>query len=270
MRAGPSKQGPPVHADPRLDGYKIGFAPIDSAREDHGLGRVASGQRATITHADPHGKAPICKVGRDPQVHLIAEEADGLRRLAAAADSLLTRVGALRDLVEEHLRKFPGTASAPHQIGKVLTRSAGAVASALDKLVSPGTARMATGKPRSCRLTSGKPTWGRPSLLRGRGQCCEQGARLGDVAVRELRVGDLLGRLHRTPAPVASAIGGLAVDVFDRGHDEYDAGAVSQVGNQLSVPKTSSTSCDQAVFVDQTTDASLSSDPVLLEIDRFG
>ena len=83
MRAGPSKQGPPVHADPGLDGYKIGFAPIDSAREDHGLGRVASGQRATITHADPHGKAPICKVGRDPQVHLIAEEADGLRRLAA-------------------------------------------------------------------------------------------------------------------------------------------------------------------------------------------
>ncbi len=38
----------------------------------------------------------------------------------------------------------------------------------------------------------------------------------------------------------------------------------------LSVPKTSSTSCDQAVFVDQTTDASLSSDPVLTEIDRLG
>jgi hypothetical protein len=38
----------------------------------------------------------------------------------------------------------------------------------------------------------------------------------------------------------------------------------------LCVPKTSSTSCDQAVFVDQATDASLSSDAVLVEIDRLG
>ncbi|HEY0933254.1 MAG TPA: radical SAM protein [Trebonia sp.] len=54
-----------------------------------------AGCNAGITHfhADPHGKASICKVGRDPQVDLIAEGADGLRRLAAAADSLLTRHG---------------------------------------------------------------------------------------------------------------------------------------------------------------------------------
>ena len=38
----------------------------------------------------------------------------------------------------------------------------------------------------------------------------------------------------------------------------------------LSVPKTLSTSCDQAVFVDQTTDASLSCYAVLLKVDRFG
>jgi hypothetical protein len=36
------------------------------------------------------------------------------------------------------------------------------------------------------------------------------------------------------------------------------------------VPETSSTSCDQVIFVDQTSDASLSSDVVLLKIDRFG
>jgi hypothetical protein len=47
----------------------------------------------THFHADPHGKASICKVGRDPQVDLIAEGADGLRRLAVAADALLTRHG---------------------------------------------------------------------------------------------------------------------------------------------------------------------------------
>ena len=63
-----------------------------------------------------------------------------------------TRPGALRDLVEEHLRKFPGTAFTPQQVGKVLTRSAGAVANALDKLVSLGTAQMVSDKPRTCRL----------------------------------------------------------------------------------------------------------------------
>ena len=38
----------------------------------------------------------------------------------------------------------------------------------------------------------------------------------------------------------------------------------------LCVPKTSSRSCDQAIFVDQAADASVSSDAVLLKIDRVG
>ena len=38
----------------------------------------------------------------------------------------------------------------------------------------------------------------------------------------------------------------------------------------LCVPKTSSTSCDQAIFVDQATNTSLFSDAVVIEIDRFG
>ena len=54
-----------------------------------------TGCNAGITHfhADPYGRASICKVGRDPQVDLIAEGAAGLRRLSAVADSLLTRHG---------------------------------------------------------------------------------------------------------------------------------------------------------------------------------
>jgi hypothetical protein len=36
------------------------------------------------------------------------------------------------------------------------------------------------------------------------------------------------------------------------------------------VPKTSSASCDQAIFVDQATDANLSCYAVLLKVDRFG
>ena len=38
----------------------------------------------------------------------------------------------------------------------------------------------------------------------------------------------------------------------------------------VCVPKTSSTSCDQAIFVDHAIDASVSSDAVSLQIDRFG
>jgi len=79
----------------------------------------------------------------------------GRRVLKAAATGRrapATRPGGLRDLVAEHLRKFPDTAFTPHQIGKVLTRSAGAVANALDKLVSLGTAELASDKPRSYRL----------------------------------------------------------------------------------------------------------------------
>jgi hypothetical protein len=86
--------------------------------------------------------------------------AQGRRVLKAAASGRrapATRPGALRDLVEEHLRKFPDAAFTPHQVGKVLTRSAGAVANALDKLVSLGTAEMVTDKPRTYRLVPAAP-----------------------------------------------------------------------------------------------------------------
>jgi hypothetical protein len=84
---------------------------------------------------------------------------------AAARQALLahekartaTRPGALRDLVEEHPRKFPDAAFTPHQDGKVLTRSAEAVANALDKLVSLGVAQMVTDKPRTYRLAVPTP-----------------------------------------------------------------------------------------------------------------
>ena len=88
------------------------------------------------------------------------QAACGRRVLKAAASGRhapATRPGALRDLVEEHLRKFPDTAFTPHQVGKVLTRSAGAVANALDKLTALGTAELATDKPRSYRLAPVAP-----------------------------------------------------------------------------------------------------------------
>jgi MoaA/NifB/PqqE/SkfB family radical SAM enzyme len=47
----------------------------------------------TFFHTDPHGRASICKVGRDPYVSLLEEGAEGLWRLGAIADSLLERTG---------------------------------------------------------------------------------------------------------------------------------------------------------------------------------
>ena len=75
-----------------------------------------------------------------------------IKAAASGRSTPATRPGALRDLVEEHLRTFPDASFTPHQVGKVLERSAGAVANALDKLTALGTAQMVTDKPRSYRL----------------------------------------------------------------------------------------------------------------------
>lgn len=42
-------EGDPIHVDLELDGYRIGFASIGSARHDHGLDPVVEGQRGTVT-----------------------------------------------------------------------------------------------------------------------------------------------------------------------------------------------------------------------------
>jgi hypothetical protein len=105
--------------------------------------------------------------------------AQGRRAVKAAASGRrapATRPGALRDLVEEHLRKFPGTAFTPHQVGKVLTRSAGAVANALDKLVSLGVAQMVTDKPRTYRLAPAPHTADAPGAAGEPGASAEAAA----------------------------------------------------------------------------------------------
>jgi DprA winged helix domain len=104
----------------------------------------------------PRGREPGRRPGRPgdcPGPGRPGAAGDQGRRIGPAR----TRPGALRDLVEEHLRKFPDTAFTPHEVGKVLTRSAGAVANVLDKLVSLGTAQMVTDKTRTYRLATAAP-----------------------------------------------------------------------------------------------------------------
>lgn len=47
----------------------------------------------THFHADPFGRASICKVGRDAQFSLVAHGLDALRQLAGVADSMMGRTG---------------------------------------------------------------------------------------------------------------------------------------------------------------------------------
>ena len=47
----------------------------------------------TFFHADPFGRASICKVGRHPSISLLEEGVEGLRRLGGLADGLLAREG---------------------------------------------------------------------------------------------------------------------------------------------------------------------------------
>jgi hypothetical protein len=47
----------------------------------------------TFFNADPFGRASICKVGRDPNIDLIAEGMEGLALLGTIAESLMLRTG---------------------------------------------------------------------------------------------------------------------------------------------------------------------------------
>ena len=113
--------------------------------------------------ADEAGKAlaagnlDVALAALDTARDLAAQGRRAVKAAASGRRAPATRPGALRDLVEEHLRKFPDTAFTPHQVGKVLTRSAGAVANALDKLVGLGTAQMVTDKPRTYQLATAAP-----------------------------------------------------------------------------------------------------------------
>lgn len=68
--------------------------------------------------------------------------------------------GALRGMVEDHLREHPGRDFSPNAMAKSLSRSAGAVHNALEKLVAGGYAVRTSDKPRKYAITPapGDPT----------------------------------------------------------------------------------------------------------------
>jgi hypothetical protein len=90
-----------------------------------------------------------------PAVEAITGTAAQARRLVRSAASGrrargggAARPGQLRDLVAGHLAAYPDAEFTPHAVGRVLGRSSGAVANALDRLTALGQAQLTSEHPR--------------------------------------------------------------------------------------------------------------------------
>jgi hypothetical protein len=70
------------------------------------------------------------------------------RPRSSATGRLRSHPGELRGKVAAHLAAYPGKEFTPHEIGKVIEHSAGAVANALDRLVELGQAELTCDRPR--------------------------------------------------------------------------------------------------------------------------
>lgn len=76
--------------------YAGGAAPLGSQAPDYiDKSSVFTGCPAghTFFHVDPHGRATMCKIGRENPVSLVIEGLDGLTRLPAIADAQMLRTG---------------------------------------------------------------------------------------------------------------------------------------------------------------------------------
>jgi hypothetical protein len=66
--------------------------------------------------------------------------------------------GALHGLVEDYLREHPATEHSPTAVGKALSRSSGAVANALERMVTAGWAQRTSDKPKRYRIAEDPTT----------------------------------------------------------------------------------------------------------------
>lgn len=78
---------PTIHGD----GGVLVTQSEEHLRERRPFGGCNAGH--TFFHSDPHGRATICKVGRDDAIDLMEEGVEGLARLGEIADRLMLRTG---------------------------------------------------------------------------------------------------------------------------------------------------------------------------------
>jgi hypothetical protein len=115
----------------------------------------------------------------------------------------------------------------------------------------------------------GLPPSPRPEGCQKVGLACESFTDAPGAPARHDNDGDL-SQPSAAPARPGHPVVGLSRERIKprtrRPHQSISAGCVKA----LCVPKISSTSCDQVIFVDQATDVRLFPDAVLVEIDRLG
>ncbi|WP_436499540.1 MarR family transcriptional regulator [Actinokineospora sp. HUAS TT18] len=133
------------HAEP------VDPPPTDHAPVDGEPGAVASGEpHGTAT---PEAKTPACPAPGIETTESTDNGADSAPADGAGVKAARLAPGALRGMVEDHLRDHPGQEFSPVEIGRVLgDRSTGAVSNALDKLVTDGVAVRTKDQPRRFAL----------------------------------------------------------------------------------------------------------------------
>ncbi|MEU1984412.1 hypothetical protein [Nocardia sp. NPDC019395] len=111
--------------------------------------------------SEPELTPPPDPIDTNPEPDTVVAEAPGEQDPESAAESTnqsdpdqdKLAPGALRGLVEDHLRDHPGQEFTPHQIGKALAgRSSGAVHNALMKLTQTGVAKQTCDRPKKFAL----------------------------------------------------------------------------------------------------------------------
>ena len=128
--------------------------------------QAAAGATATVLAGGED--LPAALAGLDEIYEQAAQARRSLKAAIGGKRAPAARPGGLRDKVLAHLDAHPGSEFTPHEIHKVLDHSSGAIANALDTLVSLGEAELATDKPRRFRRAAG-PDAAAPAPAAGTG-----------------------------------------------------------------------------------------------------
>jgi hypothetical protein len=142
---GPVAPAGPAGITPGAD-EALGSAAAAAAQAEAAL---QAGDLAGALAAADHLTQAAARIRR-----LLRDAARAARRGPAAG----TPPGELRGLVAAHLAGYPAEDFGPHAIGRVLGRSSGAVANALDRLTALGQAQLTSEAPRRYRYAAPSAT----------------------------------------------------------------------------------------------------------------
>lgn len=105
-------------------------------------------------HGDSAGNSPEPEGAPAPQARPEQLTAAPAKMAVPAGEKKRLAPGGLRQMVIDHLSAHPGEVFTATKISRVIEKSSGAIANALDKLVKQGIAEQASDRPRTYRLAT--------------------------------------------------------------------------------------------------------------------